>query len=432
MTDVDFQNVSSHFFDLMVSSGDANSEVYAFEDIRDDTGEKLISSGQKITPDFKEQLMSRKLQKPLETLITANYIISSKDISKEAYSLLEEYPAFKRIFLSAEKEASLLSEVDIAPLPALLLSVSKNQGKKAFRHTVLVALIARLIGRKLRFEEHEMIMLTQAAVAHDIGELYVDHGAALTETRFTPEEWKQTMVHPKIGALLVKHCTNYDPEVARAICEHHEREDGSGYPRKLVGGQISTLGKVLMVSELLAGVLLKPNFPIHRALLVLRFMPEEFPKDVLNAVHRMVAETAVFESEIEHEFIQWERAKVVIDELAHFEQSLANFLATSGSIIELEVAKEAMEKIRKIKHAILNLGLALCLNPEQWESLKEDPVIRLEFDVATREIAWRLRDTSRAMVLSLAESNAKGTPVLRAIIERMSQVSLSEYDSIHE
>jgi hypothetical protein len=425
MTDVDFQNVSSHFFDLMVSSGDASSEVYAFEDICDDTGETLFSSGQKITPDLKEQLMGKKLQKPLEMLITANYIISSKDIAIEAYSLLDEYPAFKRIFFGAEKEAALLADVEVAPLVALLLSISKNQGKKAFRHTVLVTLIARLVGRKLRFEEHEMHMLTQAAVAHDVGELYVDHDAVLTETRFTPEDWKQTMAHPKIGALLVKHCTNYAPEVARAICEHHEREDGSGYPRKLVGAQISPLGKVLIVSELLAGVLLKPSFPIRRALLVLRFMPEEFPKDTLNAVHRMVTETAVFESEVEHEFVQWGHAKAVIEELTHFEQSLANFLATSGSIIELEVAKEAMDKILKIRHAILNLGLALCLNPGQWESLKEDPVIRLEFDVATREIAWRLRDTSRGMVLNLAESNAKGTPVLKAIIERMSQVSLA-------
>jgi HD-GYP domain-containing protein (c-di-GMP phosphodiesterase class II) len=424
MTDLDYGNVSAHFFDLLVSSEGA-TKAYALEDIQDETGEVLVSSGQTITSELKVPLVSKKLQKPLEMLITADYIISSKDVSQEACSILEEFPVFKRIFIAAEKEAALLSEVNIAPLPALLLSISKKQDKKAFRHSVLVALVARVVGRKLRFEEHEMLMLTQAAIAHDVGELYVDHGEAITETRYTPEDWKQTMAHPKIGALLIKHCTNYAPEVARAICEHHEREDGSGYPRKLVGSQISELGKVLMVSELLAGMLLKPDFPIRRALLVLKFMPEEFPKEVLNAIHRMVAETAIYELEVEQNFVQWGSAKVVIDELTQLEKTLVEFLATSGSIIELEIAKEAMGKIIKIKHAIRNLGLQFCLNPEQWKSLKDDPVIQLELDVAAREIAWRLRDTSRDMVLNLSESNAKGTPKLKVIIERMSQVSLS-------
>lgn len=425
MADVDFNNVSAHYFDLLVASGDENARVYATEDIRDDSGELLVPLGEKITPDLKELLIGHKLHKPLETLITANYVISAVDISNEAYTILDTYPAFHRIFVDAEKEAAAIANVAVAPLPALLLSVARNRGSRAFQHSVMVALIARLIGKKIRLDESDMEMLTQAAIAHDIGELYMDEGAVLAESRYTPEDWKQTMAHPKIGALLVKHCTSYPPEVARAICEHHEREDGSGYPRKLVGPQISLLGKVLMVSELLSGILLKPDFPVRRALLVLRFMPEEFPKDVLNAVHSLVAETALYASETQLPLMQWDRARLVIDELNHLKQSLANFLETSGSIIELEVAKEAMGKLSKIRHAILNLGLEICLDAQHWETLIADTEIQLEMDVAAREIAWRLRDTARDMVLNLKESNARGTPALKAIIDRMSQVSLN-------
>ena len=53
------------------------------------------------------------------------------------------------------------------------------------------------------------------------------------------------MSHCKIGEMLIMQCTNYEPAVARAIAEHNERADGTGYPMKLHANQISQLGNIL-------------------------------------------------------------------------------------------------------------------------------------------------------------------------------------------
>ncbi len=57
------------------------------------------------------------------------------------------------------------------------------------------------------------------------------------------------MVHPHIGQLLLTQLTDYPKDIARAVAEHHERLDGSGYPHRLTGDKMSTLGKLLAATE---------------------------------------------------------------------------------------------------------------------------------------------------------------------------------------
>jgi hypothetical protein len=59
-----------------------------------------------------------------------------------------------------------------------------------------------------------------------------------------------------------------------------------------------------------------------------------------------------------------------------------------------------------------------------WATLQKDTEIRFEMDVAAREIAWRIRDISRDMMLQLMEMNLEPTQSLKEIIERLSQVNV--------
>jgi HD superfamily phosphohydrolase YqeK len=425
----DFRIVSPHILELLTEQF-GQDLIFAKEDIITTAGKTVVQKGQTLTPEVTPNLSNQKLIKPLETSISSRFLLGPHDFTAEAYTILKEFPVFKRFFTGVEIEAQALASIDIEPLLSLLLTVANLKDTKAFRHTVLMTLIARVIAKRLKFDKQETITLTQAAQAHDIGELYLDPSSTLKQGRLTPEEWKKTMAHPKVGAMLIKHHTNYPPEVARAVYEHHERSDGTGYPRKLVYSQISKLGNVLIVSELLAGMLLKPAFPIRRALLVMKFLPKEFPKDVINAVHSYMTEKAVFESELEDDAVDWNQIKLVIYTFNEAEQQIVKLSQTQNTIIESEVIEEAFEKIIKIKRAIVSLGMEVCLDPFAWESIKDDPVVRLELDVAVREIAWRLRDTARDMVLNLGESAMEASAELTALIEKLSQVSLTKKETI--
>lgn len=420
----DFRNVSARIFDLLTTQ-QLDDSVYTIEDIVSLDGQTILSSGSALTQELKEKLVNQKLAKPLETSLATHYLITPQDFIEEANALLQEHAVFKKFFINIKQEVSAMGEVSIAPLPALLLSMSRFHNNNMFRHTVLMTLIARTIGQRMKLDAQNMVMLTQAAQAHDIGELYLDPISSLKKGRLTAEQWKTTMAHAKIGAMLIKHHTDYPAEVARAIYEHHERSDGSGYPRKLIDSQLSLLGKILIVSEMLAGMLLKKALPVRRALLVMNFLPKELPQEVIRAVQSHMVENTLFEHELEDAKVDWSNIKQVAAEFNAIESALNQLQQQLHSIIEAEVIEEAHSKIMKIRRATASLGLDFCLDPFAWESIKDDPIVQLELDVACREVAWRLRDTARDMVLNLGESEHQASAELNSLIEKMAQVSLT-------
>jgi HD-GYP domain-containing protein (c-di-GMP phosphodiesterase class II) len=70
-----------------------------------------------------------------------------------------------------------------------------------------------------------------------------------SEERLSGDELKPVYVHPLTSSMLVDRFADYSKEIVRAIVEHHERLDGSGYPRGLAGTAISSLGRVLALAE---------------------------------------------------------------------------------------------------------------------------------------------------------------------------------------
>jgi HD-GYP domain-containing protein (c-di-GMP phosphodiesterase class II) len=86
-----------------------------------------------------------------------------------------------------------------------------------------------------------------AGLLHDVGKFtFPDH--TLTGTRLTEEDWELIRSHPQRGAEIVGRVHGY-AEVAEIVRCHHERVDGRGYPRRLVGDAIPELARILAVAE---------------------------------------------------------------------------------------------------------------------------------------------------------------------------------------
>jgi len=112
--------------------------VYTIEDIVALNGEVVLPSGAALTKDYKSKLVNQKLSKPLETSLATKQLISPQDFMQEANALLAAHPVFKKFFKNINQEVAEMGRVSIAPLPALLLSMSRLYDVKMFRHTVLV------------------------------------------------------------------------------------------------------------------------------------------------------------------------------------------------------------------------------------------------------------------------------------------------------
>jgi hypothetical protein len=117
-----------------------------------------------------------------------------------------------------------------------------------------------------------------AGLLHDLGEMYIDpqYGEADADRTLDFQSYQQLVVHPHIGHLLLLQLTDYPKALSRAVAEHHERLDGSGYPHALQRDGVSPLGRMLAVSEAALGALRQPDADLARASVALRVVPGEF------------------------------------------------------------------------------------------------------------------------------------------------------------
>ncbi len=116
-------------------------------------------------------------------------------------------------------------------------------------HLERVAKYAVKTARYMGLSDEEMAMLRDAARLHDIGKIGILDEVLRKPGRLTPEEWDMMEKHVVIGESIIKPIRSM-----RGICDiirhHHEMLDGSGYPDKLKGDQISLLTRILTVADI--------------------------------------------------------------------------------------------------------------------------------------------------------------------------------------
>jgi putative two-component system response regulator len=118
----------------------------------------------------------------------------------------------------------------------------------------------RLLGKRLALDDATCERLELAAIAHDYGKIYLDDLSFLTKTGpLSPEEYAAVQLHPEMSAKKLGHHPRLK-DVCRYVAEHHEKWDGTGYPRKLAGDSISFPGRILGVAEVFDSLATKRSY----------------------------------------------------------------------------------------------------------------------------------------------------------------------------
>jgi len=113
----------------------------------------------------------------------------------------------------------------------------------------------------LSSEEQELAHT--AALLHDIGKFVFPDSILKGNSRLTDEEYEIVKMHPFHGAQVLAQIEGYGP-VANIVLAHHERIDGTGYPRALAGESIPLEGRILAVAD--AYEAMTADRPYRRAL----------------------------------------------------------------------------------------------------------------------------------------------------------------------
>jgi HD-GYP domain-containing protein (c-di-GMP phosphodiesterase class II) len=117
----------------------------------------------------------------------------------------------------------------------------------AIGHARNVADLATLAGREARLPAGDLRLLRRAALVHDIGQLGVPNSIWDSRGPLTAADHERVRLHPYFVGRMFAAC-DLGP-VGALAAEHHERLDGSGYPRGLTGGALSLPSRILAVAD---------------------------------------------------------------------------------------------------------------------------------------------------------------------------------------
>ena len=115
-------------------------------------------------------------------------------------------------------------------------------------HAVKSAILAVALADFLKLPPHRIIEVGIAGLLHTIGMMRIPPEIYLSERPLNPKEKQMIIAHPILGFRALKDAA-FPVQIAIAVLEHHERIDGSGYPRKLAGDKLSLYGKIIAVSS---------------------------------------------------------------------------------------------------------------------------------------------------------------------------------------
>lgn len=144
---------------------------------------------------------------------------------------------------------SLFQEVMNSNSTVRYISRLKDYNEYTYYHSMNVAIYSALIGKWMDFSEEELRELTMAALLHDIGKSKVSNTILDKKTKLTREEYAIVKEHPYNGYLMIRDDKNVVNNIKETILMHHEREDGSGYPQGLTGGDINYFAKIVAVAD---------------------------------------------------------------------------------------------------------------------------------------------------------------------------------------
>jgi len=145
--------------------------------------------------------------------------------------------------------AEQMAALHLRTIEALALAIEAKD-HTTHDHLRRVQVYAVEIGRDLNLSQQELDALCAGALLHDIGKLAVPEHIISKPGKLTPEEFEKMKVHPIVGAEILER-VEFPYPVVPIVAAHHEKWDGSGYPRGLKGDEIPIGARILSAVDCL-------------------------------------------------------------------------------------------------------------------------------------------------------------------------------------
>lgn len=240
-----------HYIGSVTALGDTH-QVVASQAVLARNGMQLIERGGRVDSSLREKLQQHKLVPAIDQCLTVAGSVTQASLRDRAREILDGEPRFQLLRSALPSLDQLLNAfyaMPLAPALAFKLTVAREQRPEIYEHSLQMTLIALFLAIKSRLPDRDLAAVAAAGMLHDIGELHIDPELLRPGRRLEAADLRHVYAHPMTAYLILQEYPPYHPEISSAVFEHHERLDGSGYPRGLKGEEIGPVGQILMLAE---------------------------------------------------------------------------------------------------------------------------------------------------------------------------------------
>lgn len=174
---------------------------------------------------------------------TAEKVRMARSIGDQAASALHRASLYQQTVRDADDLALAYDATIEGWSRALDLRDKETEG-----HTLRVTKMTGLLALAIGLDAGQMVHIRRGALLHDIGKMAIPDSVLLKPGPLTIDEWSTMRKHPEYAYNLLSPISYLNPALDIPYC-HHERWDGTGYPRRLVGEQIPLSARMFAVVD---------------------------------------------------------------------------------------------------------------------------------------------------------------------------------------
>ncbi|AGW14974.1 putative PAS/PAC sensor protein [Megalodesulfovibrio gigas DSM 1382 = ATCC 19364] len=197
-------------------------------------------------------LVSRKgEERPID--LSASAIVGESPFAEQEGDIHGVVLVFRDMTDARRTEAALKDSVrtlgrTLEEIVAALATTTEKRDPYTAGHQLRVGTIAEAIARDMRLTEDQIQGIRVASLLHDIGKIYIPAEILSKPAMLTIHEMNLMKTHPEVGYDILKGISFPWP-VAEMVLQHHERLDGTGYPRGMRADTILMESRIIMVAD---------------------------------------------------------------------------------------------------------------------------------------------------------------------------------------
>ena len=198
----------------------------------------------------------RSLVPPLETIkkLSIQAYCEKEDkfdqlllLIESAFKSIEQMKTIKEMNRELKEQKDLVEKAYLETIQMLRYTV---EAKDSYTrgHSDRVSAYSVLIGEELGLYDKDLRVLKIGGLFHDVGKIGISDTILLKPGKLTDEEYRELKRHPAIGKQIIANSSIFR-DLVPIIYSHHEKYDGTGYPQKLKGDEISFLARIVSVAD---------------------------------------------------------------------------------------------------------------------------------------------------------------------------------------